>query len=173
MLVANRIGNSPRERRGGDGNGPRTKEYKSLVVCLYQDFRQSFQAFLIELLDHFAFPQRKHYQPIASSNGSWSVVVSWLNDVLFTGPEHADVHATPSRLLSPTPPQPPKSTQLLLRISIHHSHPHQALLQLLVDLRLQWYLLALFLASPDLRPRSCRRGRLSRSNGEVTAGYER
>ena len=116
---------------------------------------------------------KDYYRPVASSNGSWSVVVSWLNDVLFIGPKYTDVHATLSRLLSPTPPPTAKSTQLLLKIIVHHSHPHQADLTLLVDIHLQWYLLVLFLASPDLLPRSYQRRRLSRSNGEVTAGYER
>lgn len=49
----------------------------------------SFRDSSIEPLDnpHYlkAFPQT------TSSNGSWSVAVSWLHDVLFTGRKYTDV----------------------------------------------------------------------------------
>ena len=101
---------------------PRTKEYKSRVVCLYQDFRQSFQAFsfLDETAQEFFLSSKKNHLHSLFKR-ILEICSKLANDVLFTGPNYADVHATLSRLLSPTPPQPPKSTQLLLRIIIHQS----------------------------------------------------
>lgn len=117
-----RIESAIRRGSGGGWEWPRTKEYKSLVVCLYQDFRQSFQAFsfLDTIARYLSLSSKKPYlhslfQRILECCGKLA------NDVLFTGPNYADVHAALGRLLSPTPPQPPKSTQLLLRIIIHQS----------------------------------------------------
>ena len=62
-----------------------------------------------------------------SSNGSWSVAVSWLNDVLFTGRKYTDVPRYAKSAANSDSPATAKGTKLLLRIAIHCRHPQQAL----------------------------------------------